>query len=106
MIVYCSSDWHCPPQGLRQQVKEFIRKAKLDADLIVGNGDLFDLMEYPWREFVECKTVQEFSEELEGKPFVYVAGNHDPAKYIRKVIAIPNVQIMHGQFPLKLGETT
>lgn len=106
MIVYCSSDWHCSPQGLTQPVKQFIHKARVDADLIVGAGDLFDLMEYPWKEFVDCKAVQEFSEELEGKPFIYVAGNHDPAKYVRRVIAIPNVQIVHRKFPLNVGERT
>jgi len=106
MIVYCSSDWHCRPQGLRKPVKQFIRKARVDADLIVGDGDLFDLMEYPWEEFVNCKAVQEFDEELEGKRFIYVAGNHDPAKYIRKIIAIPNVEIMHREFRANLDETT
>ena len=106
MIVYCSSDWHCPPQGLRESVKQFIRKAKVDADLIVGNGDLFDLMEYPWKEFVNCKAVQEFEEELEGKRFIYVAGNHDPVKYVKRVIAIPNVEIRRREFRQDVDKTT
>jgi predicted phosphodiesterase len=106
MTVYCSSDWHCPPQGFAQQVKEFTGKPTVDADLIVGGGGLSDLMEYPYKQLGDCKAVQEFVEELEGNPFVYVAGNHDRAKYIRKVTAIPNIQIMHREFPLKLGETT
>jgi len=45
--VYCTSEWHCPPQGLRKPVKQSIHKARVDADLIVGDGALFDLMEYP-----------------------------------------------------------
>jgi len=106
MVVYCSSDWHCPPQGLSEPVKQFIHRAKVDADLIVGNGDLFDLMEYPWKEFVNCRAVREFEKELDGKRFIYVAGNHDPTKYIRKVVEIPNVEIKHPAYPLDVGNTT
>jgi len=69
MVVYCSSDGHCSPQGLSEPVKQFIHKAKVNADLIVGNGDLFNLMEYPWKEFVNCRAVQEFEKELDGRRF-------------------------------------
>lgn len=109
MIVYCSSDWHNQPDELSEKVKEFIEKAKIDADLIVGVGDLFDLMEHPWREFVNCKAVQEFKDRLEGKKFVYVAGNHDPARYVRKVVSGPNIEIRSHDYPLLIdvgGERT
>ncbi len=106
MIVYCSSDWHNPPEGLRNSVKMFIRKAKADADLIVGNGDLFDLMEYPWKKFVNCKAVRELKEELEGKKFVYVAGNHDPVKYVKKIINGPNIEIVSRIYRVTLNNRT
>jgi len=102
MIVYCSSDWHSSPHELSKSAKEFIDKAKVDADLIVGNGDLFDLMEYDWKKFVDCKAIQELKERLEGKEFVYVAGNHDPEKYVRKIIAGPNIQVKRREFEVTL----
>lgn len=106
MIVYCSSDWHNSPHKLKGSVKTFIDKAKIDADLIVGNGDLFDLMEYPWREFVNGKAIQELNEKLEGKKFIYVAGNHDPARYVRKVIRGTNIELVSPNYQVTLDSRT
>ena len=106
MIVYCSSDWHNSQVELKDSVRTFIRKAKVDADLIIGNGDLFDLMEYHWKNFVNCKAVQQLKEELEGKKFIYVVGNHDPAKYVKRVIVEPNIQIVSRNFRVSLDNRT
>ena len=99
--VYCSSDWHNPPDKLKESVKAFIQKAKEgNADLIIGVGDIFDLMDYPWRDFtLEKGAIQEFSDQLGDLEFVYVEGNHDPLKWVKKVMAhfeFQHLQIWSG----------
>jgi UDP-2,3-diacylglucosamine pyrophosphatase LpxH len=94
-IVYCSSDWHSSSDPLRQSVGDFIERAKdgkarADKDkkvLVVGVGDLFDLMKHGWKAFKSCHAVQQFQQELGDLEFVYVAGNHDPLPWIGEIMA-------------------
>jgi UDP-2,3-diacylglucosamine pyrophosphatase LpxH len=93
--VYCSSDWHNPPDKLSDVVAAFLKEAKrgqaeagLGARrvLVVGVGDLFELALNGWTAFVSGQAIQQFADELEGLDFVYVAGNHDPPRWVRKVM--------------------
>lgn len=95
--IYCSSDWHNPPDKLKASVKAFIQEAKKgNADLVIGVGDLFDLMDYPWQDFISREgAIQELLDELGDLRFVYIEGNHDPLKWIKRVMA--NFEPQHLQ---------
>ncbi len=107
--VYCSSDWHNPPDRLEDSVRRFIEEAKAGgADLVIGVGDLFDLADYPWKRFAdEGGAIQQLGELLKGHglEFIYIEGNHDPIYWIDKVIApkkypylnFPNLEVFHGK---------
>lgn len=93
--VYCSSDWHSSPTELRQSVAHFVQRArdgKVEAGenkkvLVLGVGDLFDLMKHGWKAFRGCQAIEDFQNELGDLDFVYVAGNHDPLPWIGEIMA-------------------
>jgi UDP-2,3-diacylglucosamine pyrophosphatase LpxH len=93
--VYCSSDWHNPPDKLKESVVAFLeqaRKGQEDVEkqgksvMVIGVGDLFDLTRHGWKAFISCQAIQELADELRGLKFVYVAGNHDPLPWIGKIM--------------------
>ena len=93
--IYCSSDWHNPPDKLKESVVVFLEQAKrCQAEvekegkrvLVVGVGDLFDLVIHGWKAFISCQAIQQFAEGIEGLEFVYVAGNHDPLRWVSRIM--------------------
>lgn len=93
--VYCSSDWHNPPDTLKESVLAFIEEArkgqrealeKGQRVLVVGVGDLFELMLDGWESFIDGPAIRRLGEELGDLEFVYVAGNHDPLPWIEEVM--------------------
>ena len=93
--VYCSSDWHNPPDRLKESVRAFIQEArkgqrealeKGQRVLVVGVGDLFELMLDGWESFIDAPAIHRLIEELGDLEFVYLAGNHDPLPWIEEVM--------------------
>ena len=93
-MILKSSDWHCGPEGLSEDAKEFIRKGKALGATLVGNGDLFNLLPIGFDAFVNCAAIRQFEEEIGDYQFYYVAGNHDPYKWVKKLFGhMPNVTV-------------
>jgi predicted phosphodiesterase len=105
MVVYCSSDWHCGPKALSDNVRKFLDRAVVDSDLIIGNGDLFDVMREGLKSFVDCPSIRELKGRLQGKEFIYVTGNHDPEKYVRRIIEAPHIKVVGKNYDKTLGNT-
>jgi len=105
MIVYESSDWHIYPDGLSWQVKNWITEGKKEHAILIGNGDLSEFMYRRWQDFVDSTAVRELEELLDGYPFIYIANNHDPIRFVRKVYGhIPKVEIVEEK-DVPVGDT-
>lgn len=81
------SDSHCQPDKLSPNVVYIVDKARKEKEPLVAVGDLFDLLPLGYDAFVGCKAIQEFVELLDGYPLEYVAGNHDPYRWVKKLFA-------------------
>jgi hypothetical protein len=44
MAIWVSSDWHCAPDRLKQAVVNWITRGKEGNRRLIGNGDLFDIL--------------------------------------------------------------
>ena len=105
MIVYESSDWHIYPDGLSWQVKNWITEGKKEQAILIGNGDLSEFMYRRWQDFIGSTAVRELEEVLDGYPFTYIANNHDPIRFVRKVYGhIPNICIVEEK-DVRVGDT-
>jgi len=79
-----SSDWHCQPDELIPQARELIGRAHPSKDTLVGVGDLFDFLPLGKDKFRNSKAIDDFIEALGGQTFYYVAGNHDPYRWVKE----------------------
>ena len=105
VIVYESSDWHIYPDGLSPQVRNWITEGKKQHAMLIGNGDLSEFMYRRWQDFIDSKAVRELEEVLDGYPFTYIANNHDPIRFVRKVYAhIPNIEVVEEK-DVVVGDT-
>lgn len=94
-IIFESSDWHCEPDGLIDEAKEFIRRGKAAKAMIVGCGDLLNLLPLGREKFKGARVVKELVQSLDGYPFYYVSGNHDPYKWVAELFRdFPNVTVV------------
>ena len=90
MATWVSSDWHCPPQGLKPNVVQWIGLGKGGNHRLVGAGDLFDILPYGRKEWEPPKqpaALTQFVDALDGYGFEYVAGNHDPFRIMEALTA-------------------
>jgi len=60
-IIFESSDWHCGPDGLSEEAKEFITRGKDATATIVGCGDLFNLLPLGREKFEGSSAVKELT---------------------------------------------
>ena len=97
MAVWVSSDWHCEPGKLKDNVVNWVCTGKKANHRLIGNGDLFDILPYgrkEWEPPTQPVALQEFLELLGGYDFDYVTGNHDPYSVMRKLLAgYPNIKV-------------
>jgi len=93
-----SSDWHCQPDELIPQARELIRMAQPGRDILVGVGDLFDFLPLGKDEFKNSKAIDDFIDALGGQTFYYVAGNHDPYRWVSERFRdYPNIIVMRSK---------
>lgn len=93
--IFESSDWHCDPDGLIDEAKEFIRRGKEAKAIIVGGGDLLNLLPIGREKFNGARVVNELVQVLAGYPFYYVSGNHDPYRWVVELFRdFPNVRVV------------
>jgi len=93
-IIFESSDWHCGPDGLSEEAKEFITRGKDATATIVGCGDLFNLLPLGREKFEGSSAVKELIQALDGYLFHYVCGNHDPYRWVVELFRpFPNVEV-------------
>jgi len=93
-IIFESSDWHCGPGELIQEAKEFIARGKGAEAILVGCGDLFDLLPLGREQFHQSQAVKELIQAIDGYPFYYVSGNHDPYRWVVELFhPFPNVKV-------------
>jgi predicted MPP superfamily phosphohydrolase len=94
-IIFESSDWHCDPNGLIDEAKEFIRRGKEAGATIVGCGDLLNLLPMGREKFNGAMVVNELVQALDGYPFYYVSGNHDPYPWVVELFRdTPNIEVV------------
>ena len=94
MATWVSSDWHCEPDKLKAAVVEWIRQGKQGNNRLVGDGDLFEILPLGKKRWQSSASVRQLATALDGYPFDYVAGNHDPYPTMRKLFAAyPNIKV-------------
>ena len=94
-IIFESSDWHCDPDSLIEKAKEFISRGKQAGAIIVGGGDLFNLLPIGRDKFNGARVVNELVQVLDGYPFYYVSGNHDPYRWVVELFRdVPNIKVV------------
>ena len=101
MAIWVSSDWHCDPGGLKQAVMEWINRGKAGGHRLIGDGDLFDILLLGRMLFQNAASVEQLATLLDGYPFDYVAGNHDPYNIVRKIMASYTNITMHRQLRIE-----
>jgi len=98
MAIWISSDWHCSPEGLREGVEQWLRLGKEGGHRLIGAGDLFDILplgEKQWKS--NSESISQLAMALDGYPFDYVTGNHDPHGTMVKLMAAhPNINMHKG----------
>ena len=105
-MIFESSDWHCGPDRLIEEAKEFITRGKDAKATIVGCGDLFDLLPLGRERFQGSSAVNELIQALDGYPFYYVCGNHDPYRWVVELLrSFPNVKVVRRLQREVMGRT-
>ena len=105
MVIYESSDWHIRPEGLPSHIEKWIAEGKKEKAVLIGNGDLSEFMYRRWQDFVGSATVRQLEEALDGYPLIYIATNHDPIRFVRKVYGhIQNIEIVEEK-DIKVRDT-
>ncbi len=104
MAILISSDWHCDPNRLKQAVVDWINQGKAGNHRLIGDGDLFDILPWGKEKWQQAASIGELAKLLDGYPFDYVAGNHDPYNIMKKLMApYPNITL-YKELELKEGE--
>jgi len=84
----------CSSRGTPSAGEEVDCSGKKEQAALIGNGDLSEFMYCRWQDFVGSRAVREIEKTLDGYPFTYIADNHDPTRFVRKVYGhIPNIEI-------------
>ena len=105
-IIFESSDWHCDPDGLIDEAKEFIRRGKEAGGTILGCGDLLNLLPIGREKFNGAMVVNELVQALDGYPFYYISGNHDPYPWVVELFRdAPNIKVVK-RLESELGRRT
>lgn len=87
MSTWVSSDWHCQPGELKAAVREWIQLGKQGGHRLIGAGDLFDILPLGIGQWSNAASMRELAESLDGYGFDYVAGNHDPYRTVKRMMA-------------------
>jgi len=94
MAIWVSSDWHCDADNLKQAVVDWISQGKEGNHRLVGVGDLFDILPWGRKKWGQPASIKQLANLLDGYPFDYVAGNHDPYTTMKKLMApYPNITV-------------
>lgn len=93
-MIHSSSDWHCPASALIPEAKKFIVEGISKGATMVGVGDLFDFLPIGKNKFKGCWAIEEMIDALDGYPFTYVGGNHDPPRWVKELFnKYPNIRV-------------
>lgn len=94
MAIWISSDWHCAPDKLKEVVVNWITQGKERNYRLIGDGDLFDILPWGKDKWDNAVSIKQLATLLNGYPFDYVAGNHDPYNIMRRLMApYPNISL-------------
>jgi len=104
MAVWVSSDWHCQPDKLKEAVVEWIHLGKEENHRLIGDGDLFDILPLGTKAWAQPASIEQLAAVLDGYPFDYVAGNHDPHRFVKKLIAPYSNITLHKQLKLEVDQ--
>ena len=102
MAVWVSSDWHCQPGELKDEVVEWIRLGKEKNIRLIGAGDLFDILPLGEDAWKVNDSIEQLIRLLDGYPFDYVTGNHDPFKTMKKLMANHSNIVLHKELRFEL----
>jgi len=95
VATWVSSDWHCQPGEIKVSVAQWIRLGREGNHRLIGDGDLFDILPLGRDKWKDSAAVKRLAELLQGYHFDYVAGNHDPYRVVKELMApYPNI-IVH-----------
>ncbi|MDY6911923.1 MAG: hypothetical protein SVM79_06195 [Chloroflexota bacterium] len=101
MAIWVSSDWHCDQNKLKDSVINWITLGKEDNHRLIGDGDLFDILPLGREKWDNAASIQQLAELLDGYPFDYVAGNHDPYNTMKKLMAPYSNITLHKRLDLE-----
>lgn len=87
MATWVSSDWHCQPDGLKDEVVKWIRLGRQGNHRLVGSGDLFDILPLGKKKWKRAPVFEQLKDELGECEFCYVAGNHDPHRTMQELVS-------------------
>jgi len=92
--IWVSSDWHCDPGELKKAVVDWITQGKAGNYQLVGDGDLFNILPWGREKWDGAASIEELAKLLGDYPFDYVAGNHDPYRIMKDLMApYPNIRV-------------
>ncbi len=103
MAIWVSSDWHCQPDKLKVDVLEWISQGKLGNHRLVADGDLFDILPLGIKQWQSAASIGQLAKMLDGYPFDYVAGNHDPYPTMKKLFAPYSNIKLHRRLEINEG---
>lgn len=87
MATLVSSDWHCGPEELKEDIVKWITLGKEGNHRLIGAGDLFNIIPLGKKQWTQANSIDQLAKSLDGYPFDYVAGNHDYYSYMKKRMA-------------------
>jgi len=90
---------------LRDPATVALLEPELDVDEVIFLGDMFDLLFAPQREaFTAADTLLNLlRDRLQGKRFVFLAGNHDHHVIVRETEELLELELATGKEPEELG---
>lgn len=100
------SDSHENPDGMSQELREIISLAKTEDAILVGAGDIINLLPWGYDAWVGSPFLDEFREALGGYNFYWLTGNHDPHSWVKRLFGDWGNIIITRQlvWPAPLGE--
>lgn len=93
-LIIESSDWHEEPDFLSDEAKNLIGLAKEEGATLIGCGDIANLVPLGREAWRGCHCLWELKRALDGYPFYWTPGNHDPYPWVVELLGDwPNVHI-------------